>query len=141
MDNAGFENILIYVLIAAVIAYVLFQTCTKRSAPSRSAWGPHAEQFADAGRAANLAMSADLLPKENADTGDWAQFAPKPSAELAGVALLDPVKFLGQSTSGVAKNSSTDIRSTISVAKREYPWNNSSLEPSDFTQHISVDAV
>lgn len=72
---------------------------------------------------------------------DWSAFAPQVSPDLEGVKLLDPIQFIGTSTSGVKKNNSLDIRQAIVIPKQNFPWNNSSLQPTDFRRNMSIDTV
>ena len=132
MAERGSDKLFIYALIIGVVAFFVYQVNASSSSSSRL-------EFLGPGGAVSPTLSADLLPKEIPADQNWAQFAPKPSAKLGGVALLDPVKFLGQSTSGVSRNNSLDLRMTIPVPKSKFPWNNSSLEPQDFRQHIGID--
>lgn len=132
MAERGSDNLFIYALIFGVVAFFIYQV-------NSSSTSSRLEFLGNGVGAVSPTLSADLLPKEIPADQNWAQFAPKPSAELGGVALLDPVKFLGQSTSGVSRNNSLDLRMTIPVPKSKFPWNNSSLEPQDFRQHIGID--
>jgi hypothetical protein len=72
---------------------------------------------------------------------DWNAFAPQVSPDLAGVKLLNPIQFIVTSTSGVKKNNSLDIRQAIVIPKQSFPWNNSSLQPTDFRRNQSIDTI
>jgi hypothetical protein len=87
------DTAMVYLLVAAIIAYVIFSLCPSTGGSSGS-WARQAgfEGFGVA-LPQNLkrpqSVSSSLLPHASQGFEDWSQYAPKPSAELGGVALLD----------------------------------------------------
>lgn len=128
------DQTFLFVFLAAVIVY--FVSTAAFMPPERS--GGHvvdAEELEGFQTVSNPTTGPTQPPQ------DWSAFAPQVSPDLAGVKLLDPIQFIGTSTSGVKKNNSLDIRQAIVIPKQNFPWNNSSLQPTDFRRNQSIDTI
>jgi hypothetical protein len=150
LTDLKMDTAIVYFLVAALIAFVIFSVCPGAGSSSSGSWLPQQQNNVEGfsgppSSPDNLnrpsSVNTSLVSQANGAPEDWSQYAPKPSAELGGVALLDPVKFIGQSTLSVAKNNSLDIRTVPNVPKKTYTWNNSSLMPGDFLTHQSIDQL
>jgi hypothetical protein len=128
------DQILLFVFMAAVIVY--FVSTIAFASPQRD--GGYVE---DAEALEGFQTLPDSTTQPASAPQDWNAFAPQISPDLAGVKLLDPIQFIGTSTSGVKKNNSLDIRQAIVIPKQSFPWNNSSLQPTDFRRNPSIDTI
>lgn len=129
------DQTFLFVFLAAVIVY--FVSTLAFTSPQQ---GGGCVVYADPMEGFENITASTAVPA-TAAAPDWNAFAPQISPDLAGVKLLDPIQFIGTSTSGVKKNNSLDIRQAIVIPKQSFPWNNSSLQPTDFRRNESIDTV
>ena len=128
------DQTFLFVFLAAVIVY--FVSTLAFTSPQQS--GGYVQ---DVEPLEGFQATSDTAAGPSSTPTDWSAFAPQVSPDLAGVKLLDPIQFIGTTTSGVNKNNSLDIRQAIVIPKQSFPWNNSSLQPSDFRVNESIDTV
>lgn len=128
------DQTFLFVFLAAVIVY--FVSSIAFASPQQDGgFAVDAEELEGFQTMPDSAAGGGQAPQ------DWGAFAPQISPDLQGVKLLDPIQFIGTSTSGVSRNNSLDIRQAIVIPKQNFPWNNSSLQPTDFRMNKSIDAI
>lgn len=76
-----------------------------------------------------VGLSSALLPHEMASQEDYSQFNPKDI--LKGQNFLSPRDQIGwpETIGGTIRNATYDIRSEPIIPKKEYTWNNSTINP------------